>query len=158
DLVSNLKSAAHGYGVERRVLLLHGPVGSAKSTIVRLLKRGLEWYSRQKDGALYTFAWRLPGEEGIAPCPMNEAPLHLLPVRAREGLLNEVTKSIDLGYQARADGELCPFCRFHYARILAEAKGDETKVLERVTVRRLLLSEKDRAGIGTFQPKDEKNQ
>ena len=31
-LVSNLKSAAYGYGVEKRVLLLHGPVGSSKST------------------------------------------------------------------------------------------------------------------------------
>jgi predicted Ser/Thr protein kinase len=27
-----------------------------------------------------------------------------------------------------------------------------------VQVRRLLISEKDRVGIGTFQPKDEKNQ
>ena len=41
-LVDVLKSAAHGYGAERRVILLHGPVGSAKSTIVRLMKRGLE--------------------------------------------------------------------------------------------------------------------
>ena len=39
-LVAHLKSAAYGYGTERRVLLLHGPVGSAKSTIVRLLKKG----------------------------------------------------------------------------------------------------------------------
>ncbi|MCA9322840.1 MAG: serine protein kinase, partial [Planctomycetes bacterium] len=45
-LVDVLKSGSHGYGAERRVILLHGPVGSAKSTIVRLLKRGLEAYSR----------------------------------------------------------------------------------------------------------------
>ena len=31
SLVNVLKSAAHGYGTERRVLLLHGPVGSSKS-------------------------------------------------------------------------------------------------------------------------------
>ena len=31
-------------------------------------------------------------------------------------------------------------------------------MLERVIVRRMLISEKDRRGIGTFQPKDEKNQ
>ena len=41
-LVSAFKSAAQGYGTEQRVLLLHGPVGSAKSTIVRLLKKGME--------------------------------------------------------------------------------------------------------------------
>ena len=40
-LVNVLKSAALGYGTEKRVLLLHGPVGSSKSTIVRLLKKVL---------------------------------------------------------------------------------------------------------------------
>jgi len=41
-LVHFFKSAAFGYGTEKRVLLLHGPVGSAKSTIARLLKKGGE--------------------------------------------------------------------------------------------------------------------
>ena len=43
--VNALKSAAAGYGIERRVLLLHGPVGSSKSTIARLLKKGIERYT-----------------------------------------------------------------------------------------------------------------
>src|SRR5262250_3045903 len=58
-LVNVFKSAAQRYGTERRVILLHGPVGSSKSTIVRLLKKGLEEYSRSGDGALYTFTWAL---------------------------------------------------------------------------------------------------
>ena len=61
NLVNILKSAAHGYGTERRVLLLHGPVGSSKSTIARLLKKGLERYSRTDEGRLFTFGWK---EEG----------------------------------------------------------------------------------------------
>ena len=44
-LVNVFKSAAQGYGTERRVILLHGPVGSSKSTIARLLKKGMEVYS-----------------------------------------------------------------------------------------------------------------
>ena len=36
--------------------------------------------------------------------------------------------------------------------------GDLKKVLDHVRVYRLILSEQDRIGIGTFQPKDEKNQ
>ncbi|HLG42439.1 MAG TPA: serine protein kinase, partial [Planctomycetota bacterium] len=36
--------------------------------------------------------------------------------------------------------------------------GDWQEMLKHVSVRRLFLSEKDRVGIGTFQPKDEKNQ
>lgn len=54
-LVSVLQSAAQRYGTERRVILLHGPVGSSKSTIARLIKRGLEEYSRTPEGALYTY-------------------------------------------------------------------------------------------------------
>ena len=56
-LVNAFKSAAKGYGIERRVLLLHGPVGSSKSTIARLLKKGLERYSARDEGALYTLGW-----------------------------------------------------------------------------------------------------
>jgi serine protein kinase len=36
--------------------------------------------------------------------------------------------------------------------------GDLTKVLSHIKVKRLILSEQDRIGVGTFQPKDEKNQ
>src|SRR5262245_1461222 len=43
-LVNVFNSAAFGYGTEKRVLLLHGPVGSSKSTIARMLKKGLEAY------------------------------------------------------------------------------------------------------------------
>src|SRR5689334_1112670 len=85
-LVNVFKSAAQGYGTEKRVILLHGPVGSAKSTIVRLLKKGIEEYSRTPEGALYTFAWVLEkkGADGQAvqermKCPMNEEPLNLIP-------------------------------------------------------------------------------
>ena len=38
-LVNVFKSAAKSYGTEKRVVLLHGPVGSSKSTISRLLKK-----------------------------------------------------------------------------------------------------------------------
>src|SRR5262245_53907372 len=49
NLVNVLKSATHRYASERRMLLLHGPVDSPKSTIVRLLKKGLERYLRRDD-------------------------------------------------------------------------------------------------------------
>src|SRR5690554_7085334 len=64
-LVQVLKAAAMGYGPERRVLLLHGPVGSSKSTICRLLKKGLEYYSRTPEGALYSFVWT--GDSALPP-------------------------------------------------------------------------------------------
>ena len=92
-LVHVLRAASEGYGPEKRVILLHGPVGSSKSTIARLLKKGLESYSRTPDGALYTFKWAnlkgtgLEGRDDVgAPfaCPMHEEPLRLIPEEWRD--------------------------------------------------------------------------
>ena len=156
NLMSVFKAAAHGYGPERRVLLLHGPVGSSKSTIVRLLKKGLEVYSRTPEGALYTFSWDIDGER--IPSPMNEEPLLLLPQAARDKVLAMLQKKFRGTYKLRQDFDLSPVSRFYLDTLLKKYEGDYAKVLDHVVVRRLLVSEKDRVGIGTFMPKDEKNQ
>jgi len=162
NLVNILKSAAHHYGTERRVLLLHGPVGSSKSTIVRLLKKGLERYSRSDEGALYTFAWREEGLEGAVQfdeCPMHEEPLHLIPLEFREEMLEAINREIPPHCgPVNIEGDLCPYCRQMFNERMAKYDGDWARVVEDVRVHRLILSEQDRIGIGTFQPKDEKNQ
>ena len=160
SLVNVLKSAANHYGTERRVLLLHGPVGSSKSTIVRLLKKGLEHYSRTDAGSLYTYGWREEGPDGLesfVDCPMHEEPLHLLPTEFRAEVIEDFNRDDD-AHQVQIDGDLCPFCRQMFNERMARHDGDWSKVLGEVRVRRLILSEQDRVGIGTFQPKDEKNQ
>ena len=162
SLVNVLKSAAHGYGTERRVLLLHGPVGSSKSTIVRLLKKGLEHYSRTDAGALYTFQWREEGPDGSdlwTDCPMHEEPLRLVPTDHRAAFLDALrAESAEPTYGLTVSGDLCPYCRQTFNERMLRHDGDWTRMLEDVRVRRLVLSEQDRVGIGTFQPKDEKNQ
>ncbi|HMI82875.1 MAG TPA: serine protein kinase, partial [Polyangiaceae bacterium] len=99
-LVHVLKAAAEGYGPEKRVILLHGPVGSSKSTIARLLKKGLEQYSRTPDGALYTFEWRNLKDVGLGQndheaCPMHEEPLRLIPLQWRDKVVGELGLSND---------------------------------------------------------------
>ncbi len=160
NLVNCLNAAANQYGTERRILLLHGPVGSSKSTIVRLLKKGIEAYSRTKDGALYTFAWRMESEEGEwLDCPMHEEPIKLIPLEARGAVLREINGRNRSPYELSVAGDLCPFCRRTMNELLHRYAGDWSKVVRHhIRVRRLTLSEKDRVGIGTFQPKDEKNQ
>jgi serine protein kinase len=156
-LVDTIKAGAHGFGPERRIILLHGPVGSAKSTIARLMKRGLERYSRRPEGAIYTFSWVL--EDGtLAPSPMNEDPLKLVPVDARVDIVRQLNERLDRTYRISMPGDLDPMSRWYFNHFLKRYEGDWTRVLDHVRVRRLLLSEKDRVGIGTFQPKDEKNQ
>ncbi|MGQ0635496.1 MAG: PrkA family serine protein kinase [Planctomycetaceae bacterium] len=160
ELVNVFKSAALGYGSERRVLLLHGPVGSSKSTIARLLKRGLERYSQTDAGAVYSYGWKEPSGT-ITWCPMREEPLHLVPDEDRSRIaayLNEGRGDDHEAHRVEIAGDLCPLCRFMFNDRLKTSDGDWTKVVEDVVVKRVFLSEQDRMGIGTFQPKDEKNQ
>jgi serine protein kinase len=155
-LMNVFKASAHGFGPERRVILLHGPVGSSKSTIVRLLKKGIEDYSRKPEGALYSFSWTIDG--AVVPSPMNEEPLLLIPPEPRAQLLATLHKKFRTPYRFKLDFDLSPVSRYYYKELMKTYKGDWEKVLSHITVRRIILSEKDRIGIGTFQPKDEKNQ
>jgi predicted Ser/Thr protein kinase len=131
ELVQVFRSAAHRYGTERRVILLHGPVGTAKSTIVRLLKKGLEAYSRSEDGRLYSFYWT-PDEGEQMDCPMHEDPLHLIPQEFRSAVLEELNQDRGGMEKITIEGELCPACRFVYNELLQKADGDWTKVVSQI--------------------------
>jgi serine protein kinase len=132
-IVEYFKSAGQRLEVRKRILLLMGPVGGGKSTIVTLLKRGLEQYSRSEKGAIYA----------IKDCPMHEEPLHLIPPELRP----EIAKH----YGFYIEGELCPQCRYNLEHVY---KGRHEDVL----VHRIVFSEKERIGIGTFTPSDPKSQ
>lgn len=133
NVVDYFKSAAQRMETRKRILLLRGPVSSAKSTLVDMLKKGVEDYSRTPEGALY----------GIAGCPLREEPLHLIPHDIRPLFWEE--------HHVYIEGDLCPMCRH---RLEHEFRGDRTKF----QVERLVVSEKARRGIGTFLPSDPKSQ
>lgn len=126
-------SAARRLEVRKRILMLMGPVSGGKSSLVTLLKRGLESYSKTEDGALYA----------IKGCPMHEEPLHLIPHDLRADAEKELGVKIE--------GNLCPSCQM----MLRETYDGE---IERVEVERITLSEDQRVGIGTFSPSDPKSQ
>ncbi|MCT1902196.1 PrkA family serine protein kinase [Oceanobacillus sojae] len=125
--------AARRLDVRKRILLLMGPVSGGKSTIVSLLKRGLEHYSRTDEGAVYA----------IKNCPMHEDPLHLIPQHLREDFHEE--------YGIRIEGSLSPL---NTMRLEKEYGGR----IEDVKVQRIFFSEDKRVGIGTFSPSDPKSQ
>ena len=175
QLVQFFKGAAGGYGPDRRVLLLHGPVGSSKSTILRCIKKGLEKYSLTDDGAWYTFKWvGLPtGADGIYTQPEDESPMHedplkLLPQDMRREVLADLNRALVEKtpenervalYRLTVDGELDPRSKKFMQEMLRRYDGDWGKVVENhIKVVRKTHSEADRCGIATFQPKDEKNQ
>jgi serine protein kinase len=132
-IVEYFKSAAQRLEVRKRILLLMGPVGGGKSTIVTMLKRGLEEWTRNEPGAVYA----------IKDCPMHEEPLHLIP--------HELRAEIEKHYGLYIEGDLCPQCRY----TLEHEYGGRH---EDVKVHRVIFSEKERVGIGTFSPSDPKSQ
>ncbi|MEZ4253195.1 MAG: serine protein kinase PrkA [Polyangiales bacterium] len=106
-------------GRANRLLLLHGPNGSAKSTFAACLMRGLEAFSQADEGAIYRFSWVFPrgeGGKGIGfssgdggprpgesyahlpeeridaklPSELREHPLLLLPLQERRRLLEKL--------------------------------------------------------------------
>ena len=125
--------AAKRLDVRKRILLLMGPVSGGKSTIVTLLKRGFERYSRTDQGAVYA----------IKGCPMHEDPLHLIPSDLREDFYKE--------FGIRIEGALSPL---NSMRLEKEYDGK----IEDVIIERIFFSEDKRVGIGTFTPSDPKSQ
>ncbi len=109
-------------GRVHKLILLHGPNGSAKSSLVAAIQRALEDYSRKDEGALYRFNWIFPnerlvkgsigfGEKEAGPyaveshahlegeqidarliCEMKDHPLFLVPRGERQRLLLERVK------------------------------------------------------------------
>lgn len=116
-LVKYIRAGAREEGKER-IFVLHGPVGTAKTSIIDLIGRGLEAYSATDEGAVYSFAWRFGkdfhNEEGgglgfgsqgakpdyagfhnpvaVLPSQMNEHPLYLIPREGRRELLEKLWK------------------------------------------------------------------
>ncbi len=113
-------------GKINRLILLHGPNGSAKTSIVSAIARAMEEYSRTEEGALYRFSWILPADriarkklgfseeatsspgldsyahledEEIATClpgELNESPLLLFARDARRQFTEEALEAADI--------------------------------------------------------------
>lgn len=105
-----------------RLVLLHGPNGSAKTSIIQALTRAAEVYSQTDDGAMYRFNWVFPtgsvqrgtlgfggtksthvgsyahldasAVEARLPCELKDHPLLLLERRQREALLLQLSSSL----------------------------------------------------------------
>lgn len=125
EFMALLKAGAMGQDIRRRIILLVGPPGSAKSTFVFWLKRAIERYSMRPEGAIY----RIQG------CPINEDPLRAIYDEDREEFYALTG--------IKVEQHLCPYCAH---RLKTELDGD----ISRFQVERFYISEAERNGIGTF--------
>jgi serine protein kinase len=179
-LVQTLEGAANGSGPDRRIILLVGPVGSAKTTLARILKNGLEAYSRTDGGALYGTTWDLSDESGNpiftdlpkrVECGVHDDPFKLIPNDKGNNIRDKILETINqklrkeakenkkiLPYEYHSEGGVCPSCNDLFDRLLKRYEGDTDKVFKHIRAKRIVLDEDKRVGITSYEAKDEKSQ
>ncbi|NBW42168.1 serine protein kinase, partial [bacterium] len=90
---------------------------------------------------------------------MNVDPLSVIPQSIRASFLSVFNDGkADSDSKVQINGGLDPASRFRIQELLRTYDGDVDKVLDHVVVKRVIVSEEDRTGITTFQPKDPKGQ
>jgi predicted Ser/Thr protein kinase len=180
-LAAFIGAAAREEGKER-IFVLMGPVGTAKTTLVDLIARGLEAYSASEAGEVFSITWRFPrtleddeaGGLGFVrtgpeedrddvfarvPCQMRDNPLLLIPRPERRRYLRDLFRRVYPDDRERPvlprkiiEGELCYNCSQIYTYLMRGFDGDWTQVLRRIRVERFLMSELKGRGIGKVSP------
>jgi predicted Ser/Thr protein kinase len=169
-------------GRVNKLVLLHGPNGSAKSSFIGCVLRALEHYSAQPEGALYSFNWVFPSRKtergaigfgstgrGLDGVPsyahladadidarvrneLRDHPLLLLPAAARRALLRELLGEATPLPALMTDGDLSPRARAISDALLKAYQGDLAEVLRHVQVERFYISRRYRSGAVTVDP------
>ncbi len=162
-----------------RLVLLHGPNGSAKSTFVSCLMRAMEAYSETEQGARYRFSWVFPrGIDGkslgfsteSAPPPgdtyahlpenridakltseLREDPLLLLPKEARREFIRSCKREGRVP-ESIWSGALSRKNQQIYEALRTAYRGDLSRVLAHVQVERYSISRRYRVGAVTIGP------
>lgn len=165
-----------------RLVVIHGPNGSAKSSLVSCLMRALEAYSHTDAGALYRFNWIFPAakhdgsrigfgkgettvepggsyaflDEGLIdaklPSEQNDNPLFLLPAAKRVAFLEQAAEGEITLTDTIRKGDLSHRSRAVYDALLTQYRGDLRELLRHVQVERFHISKRYRSGAVTVEP------
>ena len=185
NLVEKIDNASRGGEASKRLWILLGPPGSAKSRSMDAIKRALKKYSQMDEGK--NFYLLLPSvderlkdsalfeENGVMyiPSPLFERPLQIVPDEMRDSVCQELTKGLDKRstakflkdhphydnrYTVQIDGRISPYAD-HVLKEFRKAKGlSYAEMLEYVKVKRMIFDANTKNGIGSYTPRDEKSQ
>jgi serine protein kinase len=185
NLVEKIDNASRGGEASKRLWILLGPPGSAKSRSMDGIKKALNVYSKSNEGKNYhlllpTVNEKLRDqaifeEDGVyyLIAPLLERPLQIIPEDMRSSVAADLTKSLDKKstnkflkenphydnrFTITIDGLISPYAE-HVLQEFKKAKGlNYTQLLDYIKVKRLIYDASTKTGIGSYTPRDEKSQ
>jgi serine protein kinase len=185
NLVEKIDNASRGLEASKRLWILLGPPGAAKSRSMDGIKTALNVYSRSDEGKTYTLLLptvderlkekALFEEKGIfyLQSPIFERPLQVIPPPLRPRFVEKLTELVErdrvqdfLGrhphydgdFRIRIDGLISPFADFVLKEFMNAKSLDFAGLLPYLKVKRMIYDARTKTGIGSYTPRDEKSQ
>ncbi len=170
--VDILNNGAQDMELKKKLILMAGPVGAAKSHFDRRVREYFEDYTRREEGKMYTFKWKNltelntrhkkiqdPREDEVRS-PMNQDPLVLLPKgEMKKDIMRQMNDNLDEQYSIKMEQNPDPVSAFYMEKLLEKYDDDISKVLKNhIEIERLVADENRKQAIATFVPQDPKNQ
>lgn len=185
NLVEKIDNASRGAEAGKRLWILLGPPGAAKSRSMDAIKHALHQYSRSETGKSYTLLLptvderlkerALYSENGVhyIPSPLFERPLQVIPENQRALFNRELTDRIDreatedfLAVHTHYDnnlsinvtGRVSPYCEYVLRDFMQAQNLSMSTLMPYLRVKRMLYDSNTKTGIGSYTPRDEKSQ
>jgi serine protein kinase len=185
NLIEKIDNASRGLEASKRLWILLGPPGAAKSRSMDGIKTALNHYSRSDEGKTYSLLLptvderlkekALFEEKGIhyLQAPIYERPLQMIPLPLRAPFVEKLSELVeregvqdflrrhphyDGEFRMQIDGLISPYSDF-VLREFMTAKGlDFAQLLPFLKVKRMVYDARTKSGIGSYTPRDEKSQ
>lgn len=185
NLVEKIDNASRGAEASKRLWILLGPPGSAKSRSMDAMKTALNRYSRSDEGKTYclllpTVDERLKEkalfeDNGIwyLRAPLLERPLQAIPSEVRKDYIEELNGMVsgealegfydrnphyDRNFKIDVDGRMSPFAEQVLKDFMATKKMDFNGIVPFLKVQRTVYDASKKIGVGSYTPRDEKSQ
>ena len=185
NLVEKIDNASRGAEASKRLWILLGPPGSAKSRSMDAIKTALHRYSLSEAGKTYTLL--LPtldprlkdrsvySEDGISyiQAPLYERPLQVIPEALRDEFAKELTRQIDKDaisdflekhphydnhFEIQITGRISPYADYVLTQFRKDKGLSFKEMLGYLRTKRMVYDARTKTGIGAYTPRDEKSQ
>lgn len=185
NLVEKIDNASRGAEASKRLWILLGPPGSAKSRSMDAIKTALHAYSKLDEGKTYTLL--LPtvdnrlrdqavfseGDIHYLQAPLFERPLQVIPDSLRDQFVSQLNEALDSTslaeffrknphydnrFTVKITGRISPYADFVLKEFMEMRSLSFREMLSYLKVRRLIFDARTKTGIGSYTPRDEKSQ